>query len=32
MLQTFDAQYLNEFKPNFVVLTLFLKKICDLKL
>ena len=32
MLQTFDAQYLNEFKQNFVVLTLFLKKICDLKL
>ena len=24
MLQTFDAKYLNEFKPNFVVLTLFL--------
>ena len=33
MLQTFDAKYLNEFKPNFVVLTLFLKKsVCDLKL
>ena len=33
MLQTFDAKYLNEFKPNFVVLMLFLKKsVCDLKL
>ena len=26
MLQTFDAKYLNEFKANFVVLTIFLKK------
>ena len=33
MLQTFDAKYLNEFKPNFVELTVFLKKsVCDLKL
>ena len=33
MLQTFDAKYLNEFKPNFVVLMVFPKKIvCDLKL
>ena len=33
MLQTFDAKYLNEFKPNFGVLTVFLKKsVCDLKL
>ena len=26
MLQTFDAKYLNGFKPKFVVLTVFLKK------
>ena len=26
MLQTFDAKYRNEFKPNFVVLAVFLKK------
>ena len=33
MLQTFDAKCLNEFKPNFVVLTVFLRKsVCDLKL
>ena len=33
MLQTFDAKYLNEFKPNFMLLTVFLKKsVCDLKL
>ena len=33
MLQTFDAKYLNEFKPDFVVLTVFLKKsVCDFKL
>ena len=33
MLQTFDAKYLNEYKPDFVVLTLFLKEyVCDLKL
>ena len=33
MLQTFDAKYFNEFKPYFVVLTVFLKKsVCDLKL
>ena len=32
-LQTFDAKYLNEFIPNFMVLTVFLKKsVCDLKL
>ena len=31
MLQTFDAKYLNAFKPNFVALTVFLKKsVCDL--
>ena len=27
ILQTFGAKYLNEFKPNLVVLTLFLKKL-----
>ena len=33
MLQTFDAKYLNEFKPNFMLLTVFLKKsVFDLKL
>ena len=33
MLQTFDAEHLNEFKSNFLVLAVFLKKsICDLKL
>ena len=33
MLQTFDAKYLDAFKPNFVLLTVFLKKsVCDLKL
>ena len=33
MLQTSDAKYLNEFKPNFVVLTVFLiKSVCDHKL
>ena len=33
ILQTFDAKCLNEFKPNFVVLTVFLRKsVCDLKL
>ena len=33
MLQTFDAKCLNEFKPNFVVLTVLLRKsVCDLKL
>ena len=26
MLQTLDAKYLNEFKSNFVALTIFLKK------
>ena len=31
MLQTFDAKYINEFKRNFVVLMVFLKKsVCDL--
>ena len=33
MLQTFGAKYLNEFKPKFKVLTVFLKKtVCDVKL
>ena len=33
MLQTFDAKYLNDFEPNFLVLTVFLKQsVCDLKL
>ena len=33
MLQTFDAKCLDVFKPNFMVLTVFLiKSICDLKL
>ena len=33
MLQTFDAKYFNEFKPNLVVLTVFLRKsVRDLKL
>ena len=33
MLQIFDEKYLNEFKPNFVVLMVFLKKLVyDLKL
>ena len=32
-LQTFDAKYLNTFKPNFVVLAVFQEKsVCDLKL
>ena len=31
--QTFDAKCLNEFKPNSVVLTVFLRKsVCELKL
>ena len=30
MLQIFNEKYLDELKPNFVVLTVFLKKsICD---
>ena len=33
MPQTFDAKYFNEFKPNLVVLTVFLRKsVRDLKL
>ena len=33
MLQTFDAKCLNEFEPNFVVLTVFLRKsVFDFKL
>ena len=33
MLQTFDAKCPKEFKPNFVVMTVFLRKsVCDLKL
>ena len=33
MLQTFDAKYLNQFIPNCVVMTAFLKiSVCDLKL
>ena len=32
MLQTYESNYLNEFKPNFVVLIVFMKKpACDLK-
>ena len=27
ILQTFDAKYLNEFKPNFVLLTVFLENL-----